>query len=133
MTKIIKSVRYSVCLLLTLFVVHFGFAPAYGSDAPHKTKVDPRDIYLDLEGLCGCEGLPYAYTTPPEKHVKTKVDSRDIYLDMEAMCGCEGLPYKYLIIPSKYVKIKHDPEDLKFDLEKMTTEDPSVVPDQKKY
>ncbi len=134
MTKRIKLVyRWSVSLLI-VFSVHFCLlVPAYGDDATKKTKVDPRDIYLSLEALCGVEGMPYEFMTPPEKHVKTKLDPRDIYLDMDAICGYEGLPYKFLIIPGEYIKIKHDPQDLKLDLEKMTTEDPSVVTGQKEY
>ncbi len=130
MKKRIKLVwRYCVCLL-SVVVLHLSLAPAYGADAPKKTKIDPRDVYLDMQGLCGVEGMPYEFMTPPEKHVKTKLDPRDVYLDMDAICGSEGLPYRYLIIPAEYVKVKHDPKDLKLDLEKMTTDDPSFVKGQ---
>lgn len=123
---------YSVCLL-GIFLMHFSLAPAHGADTPEKTKIDNRDIYLDLEGLCGAEGLPYDFVIPEDKYVQTKLDSRDIYLDMDALCGYEGLPYRFLIIPAEYVKIKHDPKDLDLDLEKMLTDDPSFVEGQEDY
>jgi len=112
-----------------------GAIPAHGDEGEGmpETKVDQRDVYLNMEGLCGAEGLPYEYMTPAEKYKKTKLDTRDIYLDMEAMCGAEGLPYKYMIIPEKYVRIKHDPKDLELDLEKMLTDDPSFVKGQEDY
>ena len=110
-------------------------SPVYGEEdrSTTETKVDPRDVYLDMEGLCGAEGLPYEYMTPAEEHVKTKIDPRDIYLDMEAMCGTEGLPYRYLVIPKEYVRVKHDPQDLELDLEKMLTDDPSFIEGQEDY
>ena len=124
----------SVCFI-TVFCYGGGVVPAYGGEdvGLQKTKIDPRDVYLDMEGLCGAEGLPYEYMTPKKEHVKTKIDPRDIYLDMEAMCGAEGLPYKYLILPEKYIRVKHDPQDLKLDLEKMLTDDPSFVKGQEDY
>ena len=123
----------SVCFFAA-FCYGGGAAPAYGGEEGQQgTRIDQRDIYLDMEGLCGAEGLPYEYMTPAKEHVKTKIDPRDIYLDMEAMCGAEGLPYKYLIIPREYVRVKHDPQDLKLDLEKMLTDDPSFVKGQENY
>ncbi|MDR9500847.1 MAG: hypothetical protein RI601_03545 [Desulfurivibrionaceae bacterium] len=122
----------SVCLL-GIFLMPFTLAPAQGADAPEKTKIDKRDIYLDLEGLCGAEGLPYDFVIPEDEYVKTKLDSRDIYLDMDALCGYEGLPYRFLIIPAEYVKIKQEPKDLDLDLEKMLTDDPSFVEGQEDY
>ena len=123
----------SGCLVAVFFCG--GGAPAYGADEEGgpQTKVDQRDVYLNMVGLCGAEGLPYQYMTPPDKYVTTKLDPRDVYLDMEAMCGAEGLPYKYMIIPSEYVRVKHEPEDLKLDVEKMLTDDPSFVKGQEKY
>lgn len=131
-----KLIAVLLCVCLCTAILYGGgVAPAYGGEdvAQQKTQIDPRDIYLDMEGLCGAEGLPYEYMTPKKKHVKTKIDPRDIYLDMEAMCGAEGLPYKYLIIPEEYIRVKHDPQDLKLDLEKLLTDDPSFVKGQKNY
>lgn len=133
MDKTIKLVCWCSICLWSVFLLHFSLAPAHGADASAETKVDSRDIYLDLEGLCGVEGMPYEFVTPEEKYVKTKLDPRDIYLDMDAICGYEGLPYKFLIIPAEYVKIKHEPQDLKLDLETMTTEDPSFIKGQENY
>ena len=134
-----KQIELVPMLLCVVFLAGFfyggGGAPAYGDEksAPKGTNIDPRDVYLDIEGLCGAEGLPYEYMIPEEEHVETKIDPRDVYLDMEAMCGAEGLPYRYLILPKEYIRVKHDPQDLKLDLEKMLTDDPSFVKGQEDY
>ncbi|MDF1578046.1 MAG: hypothetical protein P1P81_06350 [Desulfobulbales bacterium] len=124
----------AVCCLAVIFPLVTA-PPVSGAEVEtiRETKIDQRDVYLNMEGLCGAEGLPYEYMTPADKYLKTRIDPRDIYLDMEAMCGAEGLPYRYLIIPKEYVRIKHDPQDLELDLEKMLTDDPSFVKGQEEY
>jgi len=131
-----KFVAMLLCVCCCVAYVFGGaVSSVYGDEGAglSETRTDPRDVYLDMEGLCGAEGLPYEYMTPKAMHVKTKIDPRDIYLDMEAMCGAEGLPYRYMIIPEEYVRVKHDPQDLKLDLEKMLTDDPSFVKGQEGY
>lgn len=132
-----KKSQCKKMLLLGAIGAMFGLlvsgGQAFGDEDQKSTMHDARDIYLSMEALCGTEGMPYQFMTPPEKHVKTKIDPRDIYLDMEALCGAEGLPYRYLIIPAEYVRVKHDPKDLKLDLEKMLTDDPSFVKGQSGY
>lgn len=137
MKKPVKLIPMFLCVVfLAGFLAGSGGAPVYGGeeDAPQETKIDPRDVYLDLEGLCSAEGLPYEYLPPAEKHVDTKIDPRDVYLDVEAICAAEGLPYKYhLILPKEYIRVKHDPQDRDLDLEKMLTDDPSFVKGQEDY
>lgn len=130
--KVMRIPMSLCCCFLTAFVYSTMAVTAYGSedDGSMKTKIDSRDVYLDMEALCGVEGLPYEFMIPQEKFIKTKIDPRDIYLDMEAMCGAEGQPYKYLIIPEKYVRVKHEPQDLKLNVHKMLTDDPSFVKGQ---
>ena len=100
---------------------------AYGSEDYQKTKLDPRDVYLDLEAICGCEAFPYEYMIPKDEYIKTKLDPNDIYLDLEAFCS-EDMPYKYLIIPKKHIKTKIDyTEDRKIGLEEMMSEDPTSL------
>lgn len=122
-----RSKKVRLLFPLCAFFIFLSISGQSFAEEDQKTIIDTRDIYLDLEALCGVEGMPYEFTTPPKEHVKTKIDPRDIYLDMEAMCGSEGFPYQYMIIPSEYIKVKHQPEDLDLDLEDMLTEDPSVI------
>lgn len=135
MKRQVKMIAAMSFFCSILFCLGGAMVPAFGDEGEsmQETQIDQRDVYLDMEGLCGAEGLPYEYMTPAKEHVKTRLDPRDIYLDMEAMCGSEGLPYRYLIIPQKYVRIRHDPQDLKLDLEKMLTDDPSFVKGQEDY
>lgn len=133
MKKGIKLVcRYGVCLL-SAFVLHLSLAPAYGGDASGQIKMDPRDIYLDMEGMNAVEGLPYEFMIVPEKYVDSTVDRRDIYLDVDVINGYEGLPYEFLNSPAEYVPIKHEQGDSGLDLDDMLSEDPSFVKGQEQY
>ena len=115
-----------VCLF-SFFYYQGTISPAYGGELYQKTKTAPRDIYLDLEAICGCEGLPYEFMIPKEEYIKTKIDPNDIYLDLEAFCS-EDMPYKYLIIPGDHIKTKIDyKEERKFGFEEMLSEDPTSL------
>ena len=118
-------------LLLVCFFASFCYqgtiSNAYGEEAYQKTKLDPRDVYLSLEAICGYEGLPYEFMIPKEEYVKTKLDPNDIYVDLEDFCS-EDPPYKYLIVPGKYTRTRIDyEEDRKMGLEEMISEDPTSV------
>jgi methyl coenzyme M reductase subunit D len=102
-------------------------SPAFGDEEYQKTKLDPRDVYLSLEAICGCEAFPYEFTISKEDFVKTKLNPDDIYVDLEAFCS-EDMPVKYLVIPGKYTKTKIDyKEDRKIGLEEMISEDPTSL------
>ena len=115
-----------VCILVSFY--HQGkHSTAYGDEVYQKTKLDPRDVYLKVEALCGYEGLPYEFLIPKDDYVKTKLDPNDIYVDLEDFCG-EGIPYKYLVVPGKYIKTKIDyKEELKSGPEEMMSEDPTSL------
>jgi len=100
---------------------------ALSDEEYQRTKIDPRDVYLSLEAICGCEAFPYEYMMSKEDYVKTKIDPNDVYLDLEALCS-EDMPVKYLVIPGKYTKTKIDYEaDMKVGLEEMISEDPTPL------
>lgn len=125
-----KKTRLITLMLICIFASFFYqgiISTVYGEEVYQRTKLDPRDVYLSLEAICGCEAFPYDFMIPKEEYVKTKIDPNDIYLDLEAFCG-EGMPYKYLIIPGKYTKTKIDyKEDRKIGLEEMISEDPTSL------
>lgn len=115
----------SVCVLVSFFY-QGASSVAHGKEAYQKTHVDPRDTYLSLEAICGCEGMPYEFVIPEEKRLKTKVQPDDLYIDLDAMCG-EGMPYK-LVIPRKYIKTLIDyEEDRKTSAEELMSEDPTSL------
>jgi len=122
--------RKARCLTLVaasvfLFSWHQLQAPSALGEEMIKTKIDPRDKFLGLQALCGCEGMPYEYMLTAEEYVKTKHDPNDMYIDLEAFCS-EDMPYKYLVIPGKYVKTKIDYEGvLKVSPERLMSEDPT--------
>ena len=125
-----KKTRLTTLLLVCIFASFYyqgTISTAHGEEAYQKTKLDPRDVYLSVEAICGYEGMPYEFMIPKEEYVKTKLDPNDIYVDLEAFCS-EDMPYKYLVIPGKYTKTKIDyKEDRKIGLEEMISEDPSIV------
>ena len=119
-----------VTLLLVCFFTSFYYqgtnSTAYGEDAYQKTRIDPRDIYLSLEALCGCEGLPYEFMIPKEEYVKTKHVKDDLYVELDNLCG-EGIPY-ILVIPRKHIKTKIDyKEDQRTASEELMSEDPTSL------
>ncbi len=115
----------SVCFLVSFFY-QGASSIAHGKEAYQKTRLDPRDTYLSLEAICGCEGMPYEFVIPKEKRIKTKVHPDDLYIDLDAMCG-EGIPYK-LFIPRKYIKTLIDYEEVKKTAgEELMSEDPTSL------
>lgn len=120
-------------MLLSVLLWHGHSSSLAGHDSPQETKIDPRDVYLDVEGMTAAEGMPYRYMHTPEEHVRTKIDPRDKYLDMEGLSGAEGMPYEYTVSPEKYVPVMHETEDADLDVEKMLSEDPSFVEGQPDY
>ncbi len=125
----VKKTRI-VTLLLVCFCASFYYqgtnSTAYAEEVYQKTRVDPRDIYLSLEALCGCEGLPYEFMIPKEEYIKTKRVKDDLYIDLDDLCG-EGIPYT-LVIPRKYIKTKIDyEEDRKSAANELMSEDPTSM------
>ncbi len=119
-----------VILLLVCFFASFFYqgtnSTAYAEDVYQKTRVDPRDVYLSVEALCGCEGLPYEFMIPKEEYVKTKTAKEDLYVELDDLCG-EGIPYT-LVIPRKYIKttINYE-EDRKSGAHELMSEDPTSM------
>ena len=127
MAKKTRLMTLLLVCILTSFYYQGTNSTAYGDEVYQKTKLDPRDVYLKVEALCGYEGLPYEFLIPKEEYVKTKSDPNDIYVDLEDFCG-EGIPYKYLVVPSKYIKTKIDyKEEQKSGPEEMMSEDPTSL------
>jgi methyl coenzyme M reductase subunit D len=115
-----------VCILTSLFCLAMTSA-VFADEEYQRTKLDPRDVYLGLEAICGTEAFPYEYMIPKEEFVKTKLNPDDIYVDLEAFCS-EDMPVKYLVVPGKYIKTKIDyEEDRKIGLEEMISEDPTSL------
>lgn len=119
-----------ITLMLVCFFASFYYqgtnSTAYGEEVYQKTKIDKRDVYLSLEALCGCEGLPYEYMIPEEEFVKTKLVKDDLYVELDDLCG-EGIPYK-LVIPRKYIKTKIDYEEDRTSAgEELMSEDPTSL------
>jgi len=117
-------------LLLVYFFASFCYqgtnSTAYAEDVYQKTRIDPRDVYLSLEALCGCEGLPYEFMIPKEEYIKTKRVKDDLYIDLDDLCG-EGIPYT-LVIPRKYIKTTIDYEkDRKSAANELMSEDPTSI------
>ncbi|MBW1751304.1 MAG: hypothetical protein JRJ37_11545, partial [Deltaproteobacteria bacterium] len=105
-------------------------SPAYGEEVYQKTNIDPRDAYLNIEALCGCEGLPNKfmneYMIPKEEYVKTKLTKDDLYIDLSELCS-EEIPFT-LVIPRKFVKTKIDyEEDRKSGAAEYMSEDPTSL------
>ena len=124
-----KKTRITTILLVCIFAFLYyqgSNSPAYGEEVYQKTNLDPRDVYLSLEALCGCEGLPYEFMIPKEEYVKTKLVKDDLYVDLDNLCG-EGMPYK-LVIPRKYIKTKIDyEEDRRSAAPELMSEDPTSL------
>ena len=117
---------FGVCIL-TSFCWMVMISATFAGEEYQRTKLDPRDVYLGLEAICGTEAFPYEYMIPKEEFVKTKLNKDDIYVDLEAFCS-EDMPVKYLVVPGKYVKTKIDyKQDRKIGLEEMISEDPTSL------
>lgn len=119
-----------IALLLICFFASFCYqgtnSTAYGEEGYQKTRHDPRDVFLSLEALCGCEGLPYEFMIPKEEFIKTKLTKDDFYVELDNLCG-EGIPYT-IVVPRKYIKTKIDyKEDRKSASEELMSEDPTIL------
>ena len=118
-----------VCIFASLYFQGTN-SPAYGEEVYKKTNIDPRDAYLNVEALCGCEGLPNKfmneYMIPKEEYVKTKLTKDDLYVDLSELCS-EEIPFT-LVIPRKFVKTKIDyEEDRKSGAAEYMSEDPTSL------
>ncbi len=124
-----KKTRIMTLLLVCFFVSFYCQGTnsiAYGEEVYQKTRLDPRDVYLSVEALCGCEGLPYEFMIPKEEYVKTKLSEDDLYVDLYDLCS-EEIPY-ILVIPRKYIKTKIDyEEDRKSGSAEYMSEDPTSL------
>ena len=123
-----------ITLLLVCFFASFYYqgtnSTAYGEEVYQKTNIDPRDAYLNVEALCGCEGLPNEfmkeYIISKEEYIKTKLSKDDLYVDLYDLCS-EEIPY-ILVIPRKFVKTKIDyEEDRKSGSAEYMSEDPTSL------
>ena len=116
---------FLVCIFVSSCTL--GIVTAASGEEYQKTKLDPRDVYLSLEAICGYEAFPYEYMISKEDYVKTKLNPDDVYVDLEAFCS-EDMPFKYLVIPGKFTKTKIDyEEDRKIGLHEMISEDPTSM------
>jgi len=123
-----------ITLLLVCFFASFYCqgtnSTAYGEEVYQKTNLDPREVYLNAEALCGCEGFPNKFMKefmiPKEEYVKTKLTKDDLYVDLNELCS-EEMPY-VLVVPRKFVKTKIDyEEDRKSGAAEYMSEDPTSL------
>jgi hypothetical protein len=128
-----KKTRIITLLLVCIFAsfCYQGInSTAYSEEVYQKTNLDPRDVYINAEALCGCEGFPNKFMNefmiPKEEYVKTKLTKDNLYVDLYDLCS-EEIPY-ILVIPRKFVKTKIDyEEDRKSGAAEYMSEDPTSL------